>query len=56
MGVDIENEGVCDTFKSFVWEPALVKKNAIRSDPVVTLSLYVRVTYLNTVLPAKLHV
>jgi T-complex protein 1 subunit eta len=29
MGVDIENEGVCDTFKSFVWEPALVKKNAI---------------------------
>ena len=29
MGVDIENEGVCDTFKSYVWEPALVKKNAI---------------------------
>lgn len=29
MGVDIENEGVCDTFKSYVWEPALVKRNAI---------------------------
>jgi len=28
-GVDIENEGVCDTFKSFVWEPALVKQNAL---------------------------
>jgi len=29
IGVDIENEGVCDTLKSFVWEPALVKQNAI---------------------------
>jgi len=29
MGVDIENEGVCDTYNSFVWEPSLVKKNAI---------------------------
>lgn len=29
MGVDIENEGVCDTIKSFVWEPALVKLNAL---------------------------
>jgi T-complex protein 1 subunit eta len=28
-GVDIDNEGICDTFKSFVWEPALVKSNAI---------------------------
>lgn len=28
-GVDIENEGVCDTFRSFVWEPALLKQNAI---------------------------
>ena len=28
-GVDIENEDVCDTFKSFVWEPALVKRNAM---------------------------
>ena len=25
IGVDIENEGVIDTFKSFVWEPALLK-------------------------------
>ena len=30
-GVDIENEDVCDTFKSFVWEPALVKRNAMSS-------------------------
>jgi len=29
MGVDIENEGVCDTLKSWVWEPALVKQNAL---------------------------
>jgi len=31
FGVDIENEGVCDTMKAFVWEPALVKSNAISS-------------------------
>jgi T-complex protein 1 subunit eta len=31
IGVDIENEGTCDTFKSFVWEPALLKLNAIAS-------------------------
>jgi len=31
MGVDIEKEGVCDTFKAYVWEPALVKQNAIAS-------------------------
>lgn len=29
VGVDIDNEGVTDTFKSFVWEPALVKSNAL---------------------------
>jgi T-complex protein 1 subunit eta len=29
FGVDIEGEGVCDTFKSFVWEPTLVKSNAL---------------------------
>lgn len=28
-GVDIENEAVTDTVKAFVWEPALVKINAI---------------------------
>jgi len=28
-GVDIENDGICDTIKSFVWEPALVKQNAL---------------------------
>jgi len=31
FGVDIENEGTCDTMKSFVWEPALVKSNALAS-------------------------
>lgn len=31
FGVDIEKEGVCDTFKAFVWEPALVKANALAS-------------------------
>uniref|UniRef100_A0A6A7G3D5 T-complex protein 1 subunit eta n=1 Tax=Hirondellea gigas TaxID=1518452 RepID=A0A6A7G3D5_9CRUS len=28
-GVDIENEGTCDTFQKFVWEPAVVKSNSI---------------------------
>lgn len=29
FGVDITNEGVCDSLATFVWEPALNKKNAI---------------------------
>jgi len=29
MGIDIENDGICNTWDRFVWEPALVKKNAI---------------------------
>lgn len=28
-GVDIQNEGVCDSMEAFVWEPALNKRNAI---------------------------
>lgn len=28
-GVDIQNEGICDTWESFVWEPSLVKLNSI---------------------------
>lgn len=28
-GVDIEEAGICSTWDSFVWEPALVKSNAI---------------------------
>jgi len=28
-GIDIENDGICNTWDKFVWEPALVKKNAI---------------------------
>jgi T-complex protein 1 subunit eta len=31
FGVDVNNGGVCNTFESFVWEPALVKINAIQS-------------------------
>ncbi|KAL0489477.1 CCT7 [Acrasis kona] len=30
-GVDINNEGITDTLKSFVWEPSLVKRNALSS-------------------------
>lgn len=29
FGVDIVNEDVCDTFETFVWEPSLVKRNAL---------------------------
>eukprot|EP00457_Paulinella_chromatophora_P005289 gb/GEZN01005305.1/.p1 GENE.gb/GEZN01005305.1/~~gb/GEZN01005305.1/.p1 ORF type:complete len:569 (+),score=78.69 gb/GEZN01005305.1/:84-1790(+) len=29
IGVDVESEGVCDTYEKFVWEPTLVKLNAI---------------------------
>merc|ERR1712159_39832 len=29
MGIDIDNDGICNTWDKFVWEPALVKKNAI---------------------------
>lgn len=29
FGVDIVNEGICDTFEAFVWEPSLVKLNSI---------------------------
>lgn len=28
-GVDITTEDICDTYKSFVWEPSLVKNNSI---------------------------
>ena len=30
-GVDIQSEGIADNFANFVWEPALVKINAIKS-------------------------
>lgn len=29
IGVDIENEGVLNTFDAFIWEPALLKANAL---------------------------
>jgi len=28
-GVDIEREGIMDTFQAFIWEPALIKRNAL---------------------------
>jgi len=28
FGIDILNEGICDTFESFVWEPTLIKTNS----------------------------
>jgi len=28
-GVDIDNESTCDTVKSFVWEPSLMKRNCL---------------------------
>jgi len=31
MGVDINNESICDTFESFVWEPVIIKTNAINA-------------------------
>jgi T-complex protein 1 subunit eta len=30
-GVDVNNGGVVNTYNAFVWEPALVKLNAIQS-------------------------
>jgi len=29
MGIDIEHDGICNTWDRFIWEPALVKRNAI---------------------------
>lgn len=29
FGVDVVNGGVCDTFKACIWEPVLVKTNAL---------------------------
>merc|ERR1740124_209874 len=29
MGVDVVNNGVCDTFESFVWEATVMKRNAL---------------------------
>ncbi|CAG9461032.1 unnamed protein product [Pedinophyceae sp. YPF-701] len=31
FGMDVSTGGVCDTYASFVWEPALVKLNAIQA-------------------------
>ncbi|GIL87422.1 hypothetical protein Vretimale_1664 [Volvox reticuliferus] len=31
FGVDVNTGGVCDTYEAFVWEPALVKINAIQA-------------------------
>lgn len=29
FGVDIKNDGICDCYENFVWEPKLVRKNAL---------------------------
>ena len=29
FGVDIVNDGICDTHETFVWEPSNIKQNAI---------------------------
>eukprot|EP01117_Protostelium_nocturnum_P020733 TRINITY_DN94_c0_g1_i1.p1 TRINITY_DN94_c0_g1~~TRINITY_DN94_c0_g1_i1.p1 ORF type:complete len:588 (+),score=208.76 TRINITY_DN94_c0_g1_i1:94-1764(+) len=31
FGVDINNDGICDTFETFVWEPALVRLNCFEA-------------------------
>jgi len=31
FGVDIANEGICDTFETFVWEPTLVRLNCFEA-------------------------
>lgn len=31
FGVDIDTGGVCDTYESFVWEPVIVKRNALQA-------------------------
>jgi chaperonin GroEL (HSP60 family) len=33
FGVDVNTGGVVNTFEAFVWEPALVKLNAIQVRP-----------------------
>lgn len=32
FGVDIMNDGICDTHETFVWEPSNIKQNAIVRD------------------------
>lgn len=32
FGVDILNDGICDTHETFVWEPSNIKQNAIVRD------------------------
>ena len=50
-GVDFDNEGVRDNMKAFVWEPSLVKVNAVQAaveagclilsvDETISMSLY----------------
>ena len=35
MGVDVVNNGICDTFESFVWEATVMKRNALDRKSVV---------------------
>lgn len=45
-GVDINGEsGVCNTYESFVWEPALVKINALNAATEVGNGCYLGCLY-----------
>lgn len=38
-GVDIENEGVCNTLEAYIWEPVLVKQNALNAATEAALTI-----------------
>ena len=47
-GVDIDNDGICDTFSKYVWEPATSKVNSYSSaTEAATLVLSVDETVRN---------
>jgi hypothetical protein len=47
FGVDIMNDGICDTHETFVWEPSNIKQNAIVRR--FSLILFARATILQHV-------
>ena len=49
-GVDINNEDIADNFQAFVWEPAMVRINALAAtSEAVCLTVSVDETIRNTV-------
>jgi len=45
FGVDIVNDGICDTHETFVWEPSNIKQNAIvRTSTRLFLATPARIT------------